>query len=68
MSQFLQQLHEAQYQLTVERMTAILHEMQRSIPHPIPPAQPPPASVPLPTLTFFQQRPHCYQPQTQAIF
>jgi len=65
MSQSLQQLPEAQYQLTVERMTAILHEMQRPIPHPLPPAQPPPASVPSPTLTFYQQRPHCYQPQTQ---
>ncbi|KAH3788577.1 hypothetical protein DPMN_166722 [Dreissena polymorpha] len=65
MSQSLQQLPEAQYQLTVEKMTAILHEMQRPIPHPLPPAQPPPASVPSPTLTFYQQRPNCYQPQTQ---
>ncbi|KAH3779934.1 hypothetical protein DPMN_157743 [Dreissena polymorpha] len=65
MSQSLQQLPEAQYQLTVERITTILHEMQRPIPHPLPPAQPPPASVPSPTLTFYQQRPHCYQPQTQ---
>ncbi|KAH3869451.1 hypothetical protein DPMN_032620 [Dreissena polymorpha] len=32
MSQSLQQLPETQYQLTVERMTAILHEMQRPIP------------------------------------
>ncbi|KAH3751621.1 hypothetical protein DPMN_186189 [Dreissena polymorpha] len=46
-------------------MTAILKEMQRPIPHPLHPAQPPPASVPSPTLTFYQQRPHCYQPQTQ---
>ncbi|KAH3797062.1 hypothetical protein DPMN_150637 [Dreissena polymorpha] len=30
MSQSLQQLPEAQYQLTVERMTAILYDMQRS--------------------------------------
>ncbi|KAH3708798.1 hypothetical protein DPMN_068257 [Dreissena polymorpha] len=34
-------------------------------PHPLPPAQPPPASVLSPTLTIYQQRPHCYQPQTQ---
>ncbi|KAH3709531.1 hypothetical protein DPMN_068994 [Dreissena polymorpha] len=36
-------------------MTAILHEMQRPIHHPLPLAQPPPASVPSPTLTFYQQ-------------
>ncbi|KAH3869036.1 hypothetical protein DPMN_032192 [Dreissena polymorpha] len=65
MSQSLQQLPKAQYQLTVERTTAILHEMQRPIPHPLPPAQPPPTSVPSPTLIFYQLRPHCYQPQTQ---
>ncbi|KAH3741732.1 hypothetical protein DPMN_048457 [Dreissena polymorpha] len=65
MFQSLQQIPETQYQLTVERLTAILHQMQRPIPHPLPPVQPPPASVPSPTLTFYQQRPHCYQPQTQ---
>ncbi|KAH3868742.1 hypothetical protein DPMN_031894 [Dreissena polymorpha] len=58
MSQSFQQLHEAQYQLTVEGMTAILHEMQRPIPHLLPPAQPPQASVPSSTLTFYKQRPH----------
>jgi hypothetical protein len=32
MSQSLQRLPEAQYQLAVKRMTVILHEMQRPIP------------------------------------
>ncbi|XP_054644377.1 cilia- and flagella-associated protein 251-like isoform X2 [Dunckerocampus dactyliophorus] len=64
MSQSLQRLPEAQYQLTVERMTAILHEMQQPIPHPLPPAPPRPASVLSPTLAFYQQ-PHYFQPQPQ---
>eukprot|EP00057_Strongylocentrotus_purpuratus_P016517 XP_011670991.1 PREDICTED: mediator of RNA polymerase II transcription subunit 15-like [Strongylocentrotus purpuratus] len=66
MSQSLQRLPEAQYQLTVERMTAILHEMQRPIPHPLPPAPPRPASALSPTLIFYQQQqPHYFQPQPQ---
>ena len=65
MSQSLQRLPEAQYQLIVERMTAILHEMRRPIPHPLPPAPPRPASALSPTLTFYQQLPHYFQPQPQ---
>ncbi|XP_054629562.1 uncharacterized protein LOC129179832 isoform X1 [Dunckerocampus dactyliophorus] len=67
MSQSLQRLPEAQYQLTVERMMTILHEMQRPIPHPLRPAPPRPASVFSPTLTFYQQhqQPHYFQPQPQ---
>ncbi|XP_060799636.1 uncharacterized protein LOC132901336 [Neoarius graeffei] len=62
MSQSLQRLPEAQYQLAVERMTAILHEMQRPIPHPLPPAPPRPASALSPTPTFYQQQQHYSQP------
>lgn len=65
MSQSLQRLPEAQYQLAVERMTAILHEMQRPIPHPLPPAPPRPASALSPTPTFYQQQQHYFQPQPQ---
>lgn len=66
MSQSLQRLPEAQYQLTVEKMTAILHEMQRPIPHPLPPAPPRPASALSSALTFYQQQqPHYFQPQPQ---
>lgn len=66
MSQSLQRLPEAQYQVTVERMTAILHEMQRLIPHPLPPAPPRPASALSPTLTFYQQQqPYYFQPRPQ---
>ena len=66
MSQSLQRLPETQYQLTVERMTAILHEMQRPITHTIPPAPQRSAAALSPTLTFYQPRqPQYFQPQPQ---
>ncbi|XP_029974768.1 uncharacterized protein LOC115408260 [Salarias fasciatus] len=65
-SQSLQRLPEAQYQLAVERMTAILHEVQRPIPHPLPPAPPHPVSALSSTPTLYQQRQqHDFQPQPQ---
>ncbi|XP_041474526.1 uncharacterized protein LOC121423264 [Lytechinus variegatus] len=65
MSHSLLRLPETQYQLTVERMTAILHEMQRSISHPLPPAPPHPGSAFSPTVTFYQQQqPHYFQPRS----
>ena len=62
MSQSLQRLPEAQYQLAVERMTAILHEMQRPIPHLGPPAPPRLASALSTTPIFCQQQQHHYFP------
>lgn len=59
-SQSLQRLPEAQYQLAVERMTVILHEMQRPVPHPLPPPLTHPASALSPT--FYQQH-YFQQPQ-----